>query len=270
MAKSPQPARSREPKGVGAAAAAERAAPAARGKPARSEARAEAPAVSDQRRPPEPMSESAPRALEPARAVPATPDPTQAPSAERVLAEPTRAQPAPAESVHAEPTTTQPAPAESAQAEPTTAQPAPTESAIREPAMAPPAEVVAVVTEPPPAPPPAVDVPPAPAAVAAASEPVAAAAGLALATAAMSWPGNSLVEGSIRIRSEMIAFTWRETEHGLALGRALLASRSLPEILALQTAYLGETLERTVAHSLELARLSTDVLRAGVPAPRAD
>jgi hypothetical protein len=101
-------------------------------------------------------------------------------------------------------------------------------------------------------------------------EPMAAAAVLAPAIAAISWPGSGLLEGSIRVRSEMIAFTWRETEHGLALGRALLASRSLPEILALQTAYLGETLERTVAHSLELARLSTDLLRAGVPSPRAD
>jgi hypothetical protein len=116
-----------------------------------------------------------------------------------------------------------------------------------------------------------VDAPPAPvAAVADLPEPLAAAAELALGTAAMPWPSSSLVESSVRIRSEMIAFTWRQTEHGLALGRAILASRSLPELLALQTAYLSETLERTLAHSLELARLSTDMLRAGVQAPQAD
>jgi hypothetical protein len=68
----------------------------------------------------------------------------------------------------------------------------------------------------------------------------------------------------------MIAFTWREAEHGLAFGRAILASRSLPELLALQTAYLGETLGRTLTHTVELARLSGDALRAGLRPPRAD
>ena len=246
MARSIPAGRSREPKGVGSAsAAAWRATPAAGGRPARGEARPEAPAAPDQRRPPEPisgraaepMSESARPALEPSAAVPAALDPAQAPSAESAIAEPTPAPPTPAE------------------------------SALGAPIMAPPAEVPAAVAEPLA---PAVDEPPAPAAVPAdLPEPAATAAGRAPATAAISWPGGGLVEGSIRIRSEMIAFTWRQTEHGHALGRALLASRSLPEILALQTAYLGETLERTVAHSLELARLSTDLLRAGVPSPRA-
>jgi hypothetical protein len=253
MAKSIQPAKSREPKGVGSASpAARRAAPTAEDKPARSEVRPEAPAAPDQRRPAEPVSESAHPVAQPLPAVPAALDP---------------AQPAAAESAIGEPAMAQPAPSESPIDEPTTAQPAPAESALGEPAMAPPAEVGGALAEPPLALASSVDAPPPPAAVAAdLPEPVAAAAELALA----SWPSSSLVEGSVRIRSEMIAFTWRQTEHGLALGRAILASRSLPELLALQTAYLGETLERTLAHSLELARLSTDLLRAGVQPPQAD
>jgi hypothetical protein len=240
MAKSIQPVKSREPKGVGSASpAARRAAPTAEDKPARSEARPEAPAAPDRRRPAEPVSEGAHPVRQPPPAVPAALDPAQAPSAESPIGEPTTAQPAPSES-----------PID----EPTTAQPAPAESALGEPAMAP-----------------SVDAPPAPAAaVADLPEPLAAAAELALGTAAMPWPSSSLVESSVRIRSEMIAFTWRQTEHGLALGRAILASRSLPELLALQTAYLSETLERTLAHSLELARLSTDMLRTGLQAPRAE
>jgi len=255
MAKSTQPAKSREPKGVGSASpAVRRAARTAEDKAARSVARPEAPAAPDQRRPAEAVSESAHPAPQPPPAVPAALDP---------------AQPAAAESAVGEPATAQLAPSESPIDEPTTAQPAPTESALDEPAMAPPAEVA--LAEPPPALASSVDQPaPSAAAVADLPEPLAAAAELALAGAAMPWPSSSLVEGSVRIRSEMIAFTWRETEHGFALGRALLASRSLPELLALQTAYLSETLERTLAHSLELARLSTDMLRAGVQPPQAD
>ena len=252
MAKSIQPAKSREPKSVGSASpATKRAAPTAEDRPARSEARPEAPAAPDQRRPAEPVSDNAHPVPQPPPAVPAALTPAQAPIGQ--------------------PTTAQPAPSESPIDEPTTVQPAPAKSAIDEPAMASPAEVGGALAEPSPALASSVDEPPAPAAVAAdLPQPVAAATDLALASAAMPWPSSSLVEGSVRIRSEMIAFTWRQIEHGLALGRALLASRSLPELLALQTAYLSETLERTLAHSLELARLSTDVLRAGVQAPQAD
>ena len=238
MAKSTQPAKSGEPKGIGSAPAAKRAAPTAGRKSARSEARPEAPAAPDRPRPPEPIGESAHPVLQPPPAIAADFDPAPPPSSESALGEPRVAQLASAESASGEPT------------------------------VAPPAEARAAIAEPPPS---SVDEPPAPAAAAAAlPEPVAAAAELALANAAMPWPSRSLVEGSIRIRSEMIAFTWQQTEHGLALGRAVLASRSLPEIVALQTAYLGDTLERTLAHTRELARLSTDMLRAGLQSPRAD
>ena len=203
----------------------------------------------DRPRPPQAISESAHRVLQPPPAVAADLDPAPPPSAGGASDEPTMASPAPAGSADGEPT------------------------------MAPPAEVRAVIAEPPPPVSPSVDEPPAapvaaaappePVAAAAPPEPVAAAAG-ALVNAAMAWPSRSLLEGSIRIRSEMIAFTWQQTEHGLALGRAVVASRSLPEILALQTAYLGVALERTLAHTLELARLSADMLGAGLQAPRAE
>ena len=60
----------------------------------------------------------------------------------------------------------------------------------------------------------------------------------------------------------MLAFAWRQTERGLATGRAMLASRSLPEILALQAALLGDSSRTRCAHGLALARLSGDMLRA--------
>jgi hypothetical protein len=225
MAKSTQPAKSRETQGVGSAPAAKRAAPTAGRKPARSEARPDAPAAADRPRPPEPIGESAQPVLQPSPAVAADRDPAPASAA----------------------------------------------SASGEPAVAPAAEVRAAIAKPPPPVSSSMAESPAPAAAAAAlPEPGAAAAELALANAAMPWPSRSLVEGSVRIRSEMIAFTWQQAEHGLAVGRAVLASRSLPEIVALQTAYLGDTLERTLAHTLELARLSADMLRAGLQAPRAD
>ena len=241
MAKSTQSANSGEPRGVGSRPAAKRATSTAGRQPTRSAAKRDAPKASDRHRPPEPISRSAHPVLEPPPAVSAATDPAQPPSEK------------------------------SASAEPTTAQPAPSESPIAEPTMAPPAEARAAIAEPTPAPSSHVDEPLAPSATAAAlPEPVAAAAELALASAALPWPGRSLVESNIRIRSEMIAFTWRQTEQGVALGRAMLASRSLPELFALQTAYFGETLERTLTHTLELARLSTDLLRAGLQPPRAD
>jgi Phasin protein len=226
MAKSTRPAKKSEAKGVGSAPAARRAAPMAPGKPARSEARTEAPAARERHDPP-------------------------------------------AENAIAVSTTGQPAPAVNALAEPTTARPASPESAVGEPTMTPPAAVRAAIAEPPTALASSVDETLA-GDTTALPEPVAAAAEQALATAAMPWPSRNFVEGSSRIRSEIIDFTWRETEHAFALGSAILATRSVPELLALQTEYLGETLDRTLAHTLELARLSSDMLRAGLPPLRAD
>ena len=253
MAKSSQPAKSGNAKGVRSVPAARRATPMAAGKPARSETRTAAtaaPARHDSRKP---RGKDAEALLQlPSAAAPAAREPAPAESADGPIAKSTTGQPAPAESALAEPTMMQPASAESTVGEP-------------------PADVPATGAEPPPAEASSVEEPPAPTRhVAALPEPLAVAAELGFATAALPWPGRGLIEGGIRIRSEAIAFTWRETEHAFAHGSAILATHSLPEFLALQTAYVGETLERTLAHTLELARLSSDMLRAGLPLPRAD
>jgi Phasin protein len=81
---------------------------------------------------------------------------------------------------------------------------------------------------------------------------------------AMFQAGRALVEGSIRVRSQMLGFGCRQAEHGFALGRAMLAGGSLPEVLALQAKYVGRAVDDALAHTLELSRLSTDVVRAGL------
>ncbi len=66
----------------------------------------------------------------------------------------------------------------------------------------------------------------------------------------------------------MIGFGCRQAEHGLAVGRALLAGGSLPEVLALQAEYLRGTVDEALAQTLELGRLSSDVVRAGLESLR--
>jgi len=86
--------------------------------------------------------------------------------------------------------------------------------------------------------------------------------------AAMVRASRTLVEGSIRVRSQMIGFGCRQAEHGLAVGRAMLASGSLPAALALQAEYLGQAVDDALAQTLELSRLSSDVVRAGLESLR--
>ena len=75
---------------------------------------------------------------------------------------------------------------------------------------------------------------------------------------------RTLVEGTLRVHSQMIGFTCRQAEHGLAVGRAMLTSGSLPAALALQAKYLGQAFDDALAQTLELSRLSTDLMRAGL------
>ena len=104
--------------------------------------------------------------------------------------------------------------------------------------------------------------------VAPAGEPARAAAEeVSAATAALA-PGRHLVEGTIDMHGRMVAFACRQTEFGLATGRALLASRSLPEMVSLQSAFVGRSVENVVAHTLDLTRLSAEILREGLRAPR--
>ena len=74
----------------------------------------------------------------------------------------------------------------------------------------------------------------------------------------------ALVEGSMRVRSQMIGFGYRQAEHGFAVGRAVLAGGWLPAVLSLNAEYLG----RAVDDALELSRVSTDVVRAGLESLR--
>jgi len=77
-------------------------------------------------------------------------------------------------------------------------------------------------------------------------------------------PRRSLVEGTIDLHGLMVAFACRQTEFGLAAGRAMLASRSLPEVVSLQSAFVGRSVENALAHTLELTRLSAEMLRQGL------
>jgi hypothetical protein len=86
--------------------------------------------------------------------------------------------------------------------------------------------------------------------------------------AAMFLAHRTLVEGSIRVRTQMIGFSCRQAEHGLAVSRALLASGSLPEAMSLQAKYLGQAVDDALAQTLELSRLSSDVLRTGLESLR--
>jgi hypothetical protein len=75
---------------------------------------------------------------------------------------------------------------------------------------------------------------------------------------------QSLIAGSIRVRSQLIEFSCSQAEHGFAFGRALLAGASLPKVWALQAQYLGRAVDDALARTLEFSRLSTDVVRAGL------
>jgi hypothetical protein len=84
------------------------------------------------------------------------------------------------------------------------------------------------------------------------------------AAAAAVAPRRSLVEGTVGMQGQMVAFACRQTEVGLAAGRAMLASRSLPEIVSVQSAFVGRSVENALAHTLELTRLSAEILRKGL------
>ena len=95
-----------------------------------------------------------------------------------------------------------------------------------------------------------------------APEPARAAMEVGAAAAALA-PRRSLVEGTIDMHRQMVAFACRQTEFGLAAGCAMLASRSLPEIVSLQSAFVGRSVENALANTLELTRLSAEILRRG-------
>ena len=75
---------------------------------------------------------------------------------------------------------------------------------------------------------------------------------------------RSLVEGTFGLHEQMVAFACRQAELGLSASRAMLASRSLPEILSLQGAFVGRAVENALAHTLEVTRLSAGILRQGL------
>jgi hypothetical protein len=85
---------------------------------------------------------------------------------------------------------------------------------------------------------------------------------------AMLRASHSVIAGSIRVRSQLVEFSCRQAEHGFAFGRALLAGGSLPTVWALQARYLGRAFDDALAHMLEVSRLSTDVVRAGLESLR--
>jgi hypothetical protein len=85
---------------------------------------------------------------------------------------------------------------------------------------------------------------------------------------AMLRASHSVIAGSIRVRSQLVEFSCRQAEHGFAFGRALLAGGSLPTVWALQARYLARAFDDALAHTLEVSRLSTDVVRAGLESLR--
>ena len=89
-------------------------------------------------------------------------------------------------------------------------------------------------------------------------------AGRAPDPAAVLGASRTLVEGTLRAQGQMIGFTCRQAEHGLAVGRAMLTSGSLPAALALQARYFGQAFDDALAQTLELSRLSTELMRAGL------
>ena len=93
-------------------------------------------------------------------------------------------------------------------------------------------------------------------------------ASLALADAVASAPGGRLLEGATRIQSELLAYGRRQAERNLATGQAMVASGSLPEMLALQAAWLGGTFEDALRHGIALGRVASDLLRLASVAPR--
>lgn len=99
--------------------------------------------------------------------------------------------------------------------------------------------------------------------VAPALEPVRAAVEVGAAAAALT-PNRSLIEGTMEMHGQMVVFACRQTEFGLAASRAMLASRSLPEIVSLQSAFIGRSVENALAHTLGLTRLSAEILRQGL------
>jgi hypothetical protein len=140
------------------------------------------------------------------------------------------------------------------------------ETTPRQPVTSPPSEEVRGPAEeraaPSPPPRPSAEIP---AAAAEMMEPEPVASDAPPARAAVSGSGSGLVEGTIQIHGELLAFGWRQTEQNLAVSRAMLASRSLPEIFALQTAWLGSALGSALTHGLELGRLASDMMRVGLP-----
>ena len=89
-------------------------------------------------------------------------------------------------------------------------------------------------------------------------------AGRAPDPAAILGASRALVEGTLRAQGQMVGFSCRQAEHGLAVGRAMLTSGSLAAALALQARYFGQAFDDALAQTRELSRLSSELLRAGL------
>jgi hypothetical protein len=77
-------------------------------------------------------------------------------------------------------------------------------------------------------------------------------------------PRRNLVKEALGLHQQVVAFAHQQAEFGLSARRAMLASRSVPELLFLQGAFVGRAVEHALAHTLELTRLSVRILRQGL------
>jgi hypothetical protein len=90
----------------------------------------------------------------------------------------------------------------------------------------------------------------------------------AITATAMARTSRAWAETAIQVRHELIAFACHQTELGLTSSHEILTSGSLPRALTHQAQYVSKTISASLAHALELARLSNRMIRAGLESLR--
>ncbi|MGH6914337.1 MAG: phasin family protein, partial [Geminicoccales bacterium] len=78
--------------------------------------------------------------------------------------------------------------------------------------------------------------------------------------------GQVWLEGSARLREEMLGFARTQIEEGLATGRAIWTCGSFGTALELQSRYVAKSMENGLQHTWALVQLSSDLVRATLAA----
>ncbi len=85
-----------------------------------------------------------------------------------------------------------------------------------------------------------------------------------LNTEALMKSSSIITEGSAEIGKSLAALAKTTTEKNIAIGKAILSAKTLPEVINLQKGYVESTVESLVTESQKLTKLSAKVANEAI------